>query len=155
MSGCYVPCLPNPDPTSFLTLLGFIGIMFFTCWIIWCLQLHFKPSMTYQLDSSFYHHQSYQSIITKQSLPDYLLDTFCSHLDFCLLSHLLQYFDSHQSPSSFPSAIAHLNFFQSSSIILHHILECTSHTPNDTILVYDHGAFSGLTLFKSDFSDYV
>ncbi len=62
--------------------------------------------------------------------------------------------DSHLSPSSLSSAIACLNPCQSSPQ-LHCILECTSHTPDDTLLVYDLGASAGLTLFKSYFFDYV
>ncbi len=109
--------------------------------------------MNFQQDSS-YHHQSFQSIINQQSLPTYLLDAFCNHWDFCSLPRLLQHLDSHQSPSTISSAIQRLNLFQSSPDF-HRILECTSHTPDDTLLVYDLGASAGLTPFKSDFFDYV
>ncbi len=96
--------------------------------------------------------QSYQSIFNQQSLPSYLLDSFCSNWDFCALPCLLHDIDSHQSPTSLSSAVAHLNLFQSSWQL--HLLECTSHTPDDTLLVYDLGASAGFTLFKSDFFDH-
>ena len=152
MSGCYVPCLPNPD-SPFLTLFGFIGFIFCVCWIIWRLLFNFKSPLQYQQESP-YHHQSYQSIINQQSLPTYLLDAFCNHGDFCSLLRLLQNLDSHQSPSTISSAIQRLNLFRSSTDF-HRILECTLHTPDDTLLVYDLGASAGLTPFKSDFFDYV
>ncbi len=44
--------------------------------------------------------------------------------------------------------------FQSSPDF-HHIQECTSHTPYDTLLVYNLGASASLTPFKSDFFDCV
>ncbi len=47
-----------------------------------------------------------------------------------------------------------MNLFQSSPNF-HYILVCTSHTPDDTLLVYNLGASAGLTLFKADFFDYV
>ncbi len=101
-----------------------------------------------------YHHQPFQSIINKQSLPTYLLDAFCNHWDFCSLQRFLQPLDLHQSPSTISSAIQHLNLFRSSTNF-HRILECTSHTLDDTLLVYDLGASAGLTPFKSAFFDYV
>ncbi len=101
-----------------------------------------------------YHHQPFQSIINQQSLLTYLLDTFCNHWDFCSLPRFRQHLDSHQSPSTISSAIQRLNLFQSSPDF-HLILECTSRTPDDTLLVYDIGASTGLTPFKSDFFDYV
>ena len=153
MSACYLPCLPNPDPPSFLTLVGFIGIIFSALLIIMRLLFHIKQPMNYHQQSP-HHHQSFQSIINQQSLPTYLLDVFCTHWDFCSLPRLLQHLDSHQSSSTISSAIQHLNLFQSSPNF-HCILECTSHTPDDTLLVYDLGASAGLTLFKSDFFDYV
>ncbi len=153
MSGCYVPCLPNPNPPSFLTFVGFIGIIFCPFLIIMRLLFHIKQPMNYHQQST-YHHQRFQFIINQQSLPTYLLDAFCNHWDFCLLPRLLQHLDSHQSPSTISFAIQHLNLFQSLPNF-HHILECTSHTPGDTLLVNDLGASAGLTPFKSDFFDYV
>ncbi len=47
-----------------------------------------------------------------------------------------------------------MNLFQSSPQ-LHHILEYTSHTQDDTILVYDLCSSAGLTPFSSDFFNYV
>ena len=113
MSGCYVPCLPNPDPPSFLTLVGFIGIIFCALLIIMRLLFHIKSPVNYHQQSP-YHHQPFQSIINQQSLPIYLLDAFCNHWDFCSLPRLLQHLDSHQNPSSISSAIQRLNLFQSS-----------------------------------------
>ncbi len=101
-----------------------------------------------------YHHQPFQSIINQQSLPTYLLDAFCNHWDFCSLLHLLQCLDSHQRPSTISSAIQHSNLFQSSPNF-HCILECISHTPGDTLLVYDLGDSVDLTLFQCDFFNHV
>ncbi len=123
--------------------------MLYAYWIVWRYLVHSKSPMNCKHNSLFYH-QSHQSIIKQQSLPDYLFDLFCSHGDFCSLQHILQNLDSHQSPLSISSAILHLNLFQSSPDF-HHILECTSHTPDDTLLVYNLGVSAGLTLFKSDF----
>ena len=157
MSGCYVPCLPNPDQPSFLTLVGFIGIIFSALLIILRPLFHIKQPMNYHKQSP-YHHQSFQSIINQQSLPTYLLDTFCNHWDFCLLPHLLQHLDSHQSPSTISSAIQCLNLFQSSPKF-HHILECTSHTPDDTVLstilvlllALPHSSLTSLTMSNAAF----
>ncbi len=77
MSSSYAPFLANPDVPSF-HLFGFIR-MIPSSWIVWHLLFYFKPPMTYQQDSSFSHHQSFQSIINLQSLPDYILDSSCSH----------------------------------------------------------------------------
>ncbi len=70
-------------------------------------------------------HQSYQSIINQLSLPDFLLDVFCSHWDFCELWWLLEKLDSHQSSSSISSvwhawisSRAHLNFIISWNALL-------------------------------------
>ncbi len=121
MSGCYVPCLPNPDQPSFLTLFGFIGIIFCSCFIILCLLFHFKSPMNYRQESP-YHHQSYQSIINQQSLPVYLLDPFCMKwgilhittssskswlLPEPILSHLL--FHTQISSKGHPNFIVSLN----------------------------------------------
>ncbi len=46
--------------------------------------------------------------------------------------------------------MAHLNLVWSSPNF-HCILECASHTPYDTPLIYDLGAYTDHTLFKSDF----
>ncbi len=97
-----VPCLPNPD--SFLTFVGFIGLIFSALFIIMRLLFHIKQPMNYHQQSP-YHHQPFQSIINQQSLPTYLLDAFCNHWDFCSLPRLLQHLDSHQSPSTISSAI--------------------------------------------------
>ncbi len=120
ISGCYVSCLPNPDPPSFLTLVGFIGITFCTFWIIWCLFFHFNPLINHQQKSS-YHHQPFQSFINQQSLPTYLLDAFYNHWYSCLLP-CLQHLDSHQSPPTISYVIQCLNLFQSSPDF-HHIFE--------------------------------
>ena len=117
MSGCYVPCLPNPDPPSFLTLVLFIGIIFCACLIILRLLSHIKSPMNYHKLSP-YHHHSFQSIINQQSLPTYLLDAFCNHWDFCSLPHLLQHLDSHQSPSTISSAIQCLISFEARLIFI-------------------------------------
>ncbi len=109
--------------------------------------------MIHQLDSLLNHHQSYQFIINQQSLPSYLLNTFCSDWDFCSLPHLLPDLDSQQNQSSLSSNIVHLNLFHSSPAF-HCTLENTSHTLDDTLFVYDLGASADLTSFKSDFSDY-
>ncbi len=153
MSGGSVPCLPNPDQPFFLTLVGFIGIIFCACLIILRLLFHIKQPMTYHQQSP-YHHKPFQSIINQQLLPSYLLYTFCNHWDFCSLPCLLQHLDSHQSPTSISSAIQCLNLFQS-SLDFHCILECTSHTLDEFLLVYNLGASASLTLFKSVFFDYV
>ncbi len=148
MSACYLPCLPNPDQPFFLTLIGFIGIILCAFLSFLCLLFHIKQPINYQQKSP-YHHQPFQSIINQQSLPTYLLDAFCSHWDFCSLLHLLQHLDSHQSASTISSAIQRLNLFQSSPDF-HCMIECTYHTPDATLLVYNLGASAGLTPFKSD-----
>ncbi len=153
MSGCYVPCLPNPDSSSFLPLVGFIGIIFGALLIIMRLLFHIKQPMNYHQQSP-YHHQPFQSIINQQSLPTYLLDAFCNHWDFCSLPRLLQHLDSHQSQSTISSTIQCMNLFWSSPHF-HCILEYTSHSLDDTILVYDLGASAGLILFKPGFFNYV
>ncbi len=56
------------------------------------------------------------------------------------LQHLSD-LDSHQSPSSLPSAIEHLNLFYSSPT-LYCILEWTSPTPYDTLLVNNLGSLA-------------
>ncbi len=58
---------------------------------------HIKSLMNYQQESS-YHHQSFQSIINQQSLPTYLLKTFCIHWDrifFNILTPTRVYIPSH------------------------------------------------------------
>ncbi len=150
MSGCYVPLLSNPDLPTCQFLFGVIGIFLSACWTIWHLFFYFKSPMAYQQDSSFFHHQFYQSIINQQSLPDCILEAFCSHWNCCSLPHLLPNIDSHPSPSSLSSAIAHLHLFQNSHVF-HCILECTSLTLD----VYNLGVLAGLISFKSDFFYYV
>ncbi len=114
MSGYCVLCLPNPDLPSFQNLFGVIGIFLCVYSIVWCLLFYFKSPNKFQQNSSFYHLQSYRSIINQQSLPEYLLDAFNSHWDLCALPHLLQDHDSHQSPSNILLAIAYLHLFQRS-----------------------------------------
>ncbi len=106
-----VPCPQNPDQLSFLTLVGFIGIIFSTLLIIMRLLLHIKQPMNYHQQSP-YHHQPFQSIINQQSLPTYLLDTFCYHWDFCSLPRLLQHLDFHQILTNITSAIQCLNLLK-------------------------------------------
>ncbi len=148
MSGCNVRLFLYPDLPSFLNLFGAIRILLYASCVVYHHLLSFKSPIKFQQDSSLHHHQSHQSIINQLSLPDF------SHWDFCALQCLLYDLDSHQSPSSLSSAIACLNLFLSSP--QHHcILECTSHTPDETLLVYNLVASAGLTPFKSDFLDYV
>ncbi len=152
-----VPCLPNPEQLSFLTFVGFIEIFLSAFWIILRLSFHIKQPMNYHKQSP-YHHQPFQSIINQQSLPTYLLDAFCNHWDFCSLLCLLQHLDSHQSPSTISSAIHCLNLFQSSPNF-HRILECTSHTPDDTflsmilvlLLALLHSSLTSLTMSNAAF----
>ncbi len=106
MSGCYVLCLPNPDP-SFLYLFDFLGIFLCACWIVWHLWFYSKSPKIYQQNSSFHFHQPYQSIINQQWLHDYFLDSFCSLWDFFSLPCLLQDFDSHESWMSIFTLICH------------------------------------------------
>ncbi len=76
MSGCYVPCLPYPDPSflwhrisvcylpfllypdllPFLNLFGVIGIFLCAYCVVWCLLFYFKSIMKFQQDSSIYYH---------------------------------------------------------------------------------------------------
>ncbi len=94
------------------------------------------------------------NLINLSSTNYHFLTTFCSHWDICALPCLLHDLDSHQSPPSLLSVIACLNLFQSSSQ-LHHILEPTSHTSDDTLLVYNLVTSASLDPFQSDFVDYV
>ncbi len=110
--------------------------------------ISFQITNEVQHDSSLYHHQTYQSI------PDYLLEAFCSHWNFCALPCLMHDFDFHHNSSSLSSDIVCLNLFQRSPQ-LHCILQCTPQNPDDILLVYDPGVSAGLTPFKSDFFDYV
>ncbi len=87
MSGSYVPCHPTPDLTS-LPLFGFIGFILHAYWIVCYLIFYFKSPMKSQKNSSS-SHQSYQSIISLQLLPDYLFDAFCNYVHFCSLPHTI------------------------------------------------------------------
>ncbi len=81
------------------------------------------------------------NFINQQLSLNYLLDAFCSHWDFCSSPHLQQDLVFNHGSSSLSSPIPLL-------------MECTYHTPDDTVLVYDLCAAAGLTPFKSDFFDY-
>ncbi len=156
MSGCYLSCMPYPDLLSFLNL--FVVIVAFLCAVclLCCLALSCLFQITNEDPTRFFClPSSILSICHQPNIITWLPSWFpLSCWDFCLLPCLLQNLDSHQSPSSLSSAVACLNLFQSSPN-LHCILECPSHTLDDTLLVYDLGATSGLAWFKSDFFEYV
>ncbi len=142
---CGTACLVAMHTFS-ISRPSFVSESFWCHWYPSMCLLHcLAPSIHFQITNEVttrlfsLPHQSYHSIINHLSLPDYILDAFCSHWDICALPHLLHELDSHQSPSSLSSAIACLHLFQISPQ-LHCILECISHTPDGILLVYNLGA---------------
>ncbi len=113
-----------------------------------CLLCSLVPFILFQISNEVIN------LINLSSTNNHFLTTLCSHWDFSTLPCLLHDLDSHQSPSSLSSAIACLNIFKSSPQ-LHCIVECTFHTQDDILLVYDLGVSADLSPFKSDLFDYV
>ncbi len=144
MSGCYMLFLSYPRLLSFLVIIDFSGIFLYACSIFWCLLFYFRSHITYCQYSSFNHHQSYRLIINQQSLPmhSFIIGTSVHYHNYCkILPSIRAHLNSYLL-----SATSHLNLYQILPTF-HCILECTSRTPDNTLLDYNLGASAELTPF--------
>ncbi len=141
-----MPCLPKLNPSfllfvslwSFNMPAGLLGALYSTSNFQWSTNKIFPSIITYIINLSSTNHHHLTTILTHSVV----MGTSDHYLIFCRILTLIR---------------AHINsHLPSNAIILfqcsphfHFILECTTHTLGDTLLVWKSDALFGLTHFKS------